>query len=76
MPRGRPSWSSYIGQPPTYDSSYMSEHAERIERFRFMAESDPTNDMAWFSLGTNLHATEAWSEAAEALRKCGISTRG
>lgn len=48
----------------------MSEHAERIERFRFMAESDPTNDMAWFSLGTNLHATEAWSEAAEALRKC------
>ncbi len=48
----------------------MSEHAERIERFRFMAESDPTNDMAWFSLGTNLHATGAWSEAAEALRKC------
>ena len=48
----------------------MSEHAERIERFRFMAESDPTNDMAWFSLGTNLHATGSWKEAAEALRKC------
>ena len=30
----------------------------------------PTNDMAWFSLGTNLHATGAWNEAAEALRKC------
>ena len=27
------------------------DHAERIERFKYMTEADPTNELGWFSLG-------------------------
>ena len=29
----------------------MPDHAERIERFKYMTEADPTNELGWFSLG-------------------------
>ena len=29
----------------------MVDHAERIERFKYMTEADPTNELGWFSLG-------------------------
>ena len=27
------------------------DHTERIERFKYMTEADPTNELGWFSLG-------------------------
>ncbi len=43
---------------------------ERIAQFRTMAEADPDNEMAHFSLGNALVKTGAHTEAAEAFLRC------
>jgi len=43
---------------------------QRIEQFRNMAEADPDNEMAHFSLGNALLQAGRPEEAAESLRRC------
>lgn len=44
--------------------------SDRIEQFRHMAEADPTNEMAHFSLGSALLAERRFAEAAKSFEKC------
>ncbi len=44
--------------------------ADRIAQFRKMAEADPTNEMAHFSLGNALAAEGRHAEAAESFARC------
>lgn len=44
--------------------------SERIAQFRNMAEADPTNEMAHFSLGNALLQAGQAAEAAAALKRC------
>lgn len=46
------------------------DSAERIAQFRNMAEADPTNDMAHFSLGNALLQAGQAAEAAACLQRC------
>lgn len=46
------------------------DSAERIAQFRNMAEADPTNEMAHFSLGNALLQAGMAAEAAAALQEC------
>lgn len=48
----------------------MMDSAERIEQFRNMAEADPTNEMAHFSLGNALLQAGRAAEAATAFKRC------
>ncbi|MHC4810630.1 MAG: tetratricopeptide repeat protein, partial [Planctomycetota bacterium] len=48
----------------------MSDLAERISRFEHMAEADPENDMAHFSLGNAYLQAERFAEAAGSLERC------
>lgn len=43
---------------------------ERIAQFRNMAEADPDNDMAHFSLGNALLQADRFEEAAASLERC------
>jgi Fe-S cluster biosynthesis and repair protein YggX len=45
-------------------------NAERIAQFEKMAASDPTNEMAHFSLGNAYLQAERFAEAAQSLEKC------
>ncbi len=47
----------------------MSETDERIARFTRMAEADPTNELAHFSLGAALVDAKRYAEATDALRR-------
>ena len=46
------------------------DSAERIAQFRNMAEADPTNEMAHFSLGNALLQAGQAAEAAASLQRC------
>jgi Fe-S cluster biosynthesis and repair protein YggX len=48
----------------------MSDLEERIGRFEKMAQADPDNDMAHFSLGNALLQAGRFAEAAESLQRC------
>ena len=48
----------------------MSELEERIGRFEKMAQADPDNDMAHFSLGNALLQAGRFAEAASSLQRC------
>lgn len=48
----------------------MSELEERIGRFEKMAQADPDNDMAHFSLGNALLQAGRFAEAAARLQRC------
>ena len=48
----------------------MSELEERIGRFEKMAQADPDNDMAHFSLGNALLQAGRFAEAAASLQRC------
>ena len=46
------------------------EPQERITQFENMAQADPDNDMAHFSLGNAYFQAERWPEAAASFRRC------
>ena len=48
----------------------MNPTDDRIDRFRNMAEADPENDMAHFSLGNAYYQASRWDEAADAFKRC------
>lgn len=46
------------------------DNEQRIEQFKVLCADDPTNDVAWFSLGGALRQAGRHAEAAEAYREC------
>lgn len=48
----------------------MSDHDERIARFEHMADADPNNEMAHFSLGTAYLEADRPTEAAASFDRC------
>lgn len=48
----------------------MTAQVDRIAQFRTMAEADPTNEMAHFSLGNALLAERRYAEAATSFQRC------
>jgi Fe-S cluster biosynthesis and repair protein YggX len=47
----------------------MPDHAERIERFKYMTEADPTNELGWFSLGRALLDAGQAQDAIQPLQR-------
>jgi len=45
-------------------------NSDRIAQFQHMAEADPTNEMAHFSLGNALLSESRFAEAAKSLERC------
>ena len=58
-----------LGQKAGYNAD-MNELQDKIDRFENMANADPTNDMAHFSLGSAYLDAERFAESVTSFEAC------